>query len=372
MKRSLAASVAALLSAGVLAGCSHPFHAGAAAVVGDDRISTADLRTMVDRGLAGVPESSTSKPTTTDLEQLDLTQLIQLSVLKHMAKDLKAEPVTDAKIDAELAAAATSSSVTQAQLEQNAAAQGVDPKTLRTFAEVVAYEKAVLLALPIDQSKVAAQYEADKASKYEEVHVAHILVADKATADSIFAQVQADPSKFAALAKQYSTDTGSKDNGGDLGLQPHGAYVKEFGDAAWAGKDGTIIGPVQSQFGYHIIKVIEHKTISLADATDDIKFGLNADAFAAAYKKAAAEAKISVNPRFGVWAADAGSNGLGQVQASDDNSLSTPVSPSPSAASSADTGSSSTDSGGGAAGGTSGSGAVAPTTGTTATATPSK
>jgi parvulin-like peptidyl-prolyl isomerase len=365
VKRSrLAALVGALVTTvGVLAACS-PSHAGAAAVVGDERISTSDLRTMVDRGLAGVPASATTKPAAIDIERLDLTQLIMRSVLKQMAKNVKATPVTDAQIDAELTAAADGS--TKEQLEQGAAAQGVDPQSLRLFAEVVAYEKAVIQALPIEQSKVQAAYDAAKASKYEQVHVAHILVATKAQADSILAQVQADPSKFGALATQFSTDTGSKANGGDLGFAAHGSYVQEFGDAAWAGKDGTIVGPVQTQFGFHIIKIIEHRTTSLADATSELKLQLNGGAFVAAFKKASGALNISVNPRFGKWVPDAGSDGLGAVQASDTDALSTPVSPSPSPSPSQDRGSSSTDSGGGSTGGST---QVAPTTGTSATAT---
>ena len=330
VKRSLlAASVAALLTTGVLAGCSHPYHAGAAATVGEDRISTDQLRTMVDRGFAGIPASVTTKPERVDIERLDLGQLIQLAVLKQMAKDLKAVPVTDAQIDGEITTAAQSSSLEE--LQANAAAQGVDPKTLRIFAEVVAYQKAVITAPPISQQALQQAYDSAKASTYEEVHVAHILVATKAEADSIYAQLQADPSKFAALAAQYSTDTGSKANGGDLGFANRGAFVKEFSDAAFAGKDGTIVGPVQSQFGFHIIQVIAHRTISFEDASPALRLSLNSDAFVDAYKKAAAALSISVNPRFGAWVADGGQDGLGDVEASDKGDLSSPVAPAPTA-----------------------------------------
>jgi parvulin-like peptidyl-prolyl isomerase len=327
VKRSfIAASVAALLTTGILAGCSHPFHGGAAAVVGDGRISSSELGTMVNRGLAAVPADSTSKPATIDLERLDLSQLIQLQVLKRMAKDLKVT-VTDAQIDAELTVAAGDSTLDD--LYAKAASQGVDKKTLRTFAEVVAYEKAILNGLPIAQDKVQAAYDSAKTSTFEEVHVAHILVATKAEADAINAQLQADPTQFAALAAKSSTDTGSKANGGDLGFVTRGGGLDaDFAAAAFAGKDGTIIGPVQTQFGFHLIKVIAHRTISLADATPQLKQQLNGDAFVAAFKKAAAGLSISVNPRFGAWVPDGGSDGLGDVEASDAGALSTPVSPS--------------------------------------------
>jgi len=76
-------------------------------------------------------------------------------------------------------------------------------------------------------------------------------------------QVQADPSKFVDLAKQYSED-GSAVDGGDLGWFSRGQMVKSFEDAAFALKDANQISDVvQSEFGYHLIQLVERK-----DATD--------------------------------------------------------------------------------------------------------
>ncbi|WP_240545975.1 peptidylprolyl isomerase [Paenibacillus artemisiicola] len=108
----------------------------------------------------------------------------------------------------------------------------------------------------------------------EEVKASHILVATKEEADAIIKQLEGG-ADFAALAKEKSTDTGSKDNGGDLGFFGKGAMDPAFEKAAFALKVGEMTKePVKSQYGYHIIKVTdrhEAKAATLAEKKDEIK-----------------------------------------------------------------------------------------------------
>ncbi len=64
---------------------------------------------------------------------------------------------------------------------------------------------------------------------------------------------------FAALAREVTDDTGSKESGGDLGWFGRGRMVKEFEDAVFALRPGEISAPVKSQYGYHVIKLEERQ-----------------------------------------------------------------------------------------------------------------
>ena len=102
-----------------------------------------------------------------------------------------------------------------------------------------------------------AYYDANKDSfKADEVTASHILVESEDTAKEVLAKLKAG-GDFAALAKEYSIDTQTKDNGGSLGTFGRGQMVKEFEDAAFALKPGEISEPVKSEYGYHIIKVTD-------------------------------------------------------------------------------------------------------------------
>ncbi|WP_338787493.1 peptidylprolyl isomerase [Metabacillus sp. FJAT-53654] len=88
------------------------------------------------------------------------------------------------------------------------------------------------------------------------VKASHILVADEATAKEVKDKLAAGE-KFEDLAKELSTDTGSAQNGGELGWFGKGQMVKEFEDAAFKLKEGEVSAPVKTDYGYHIIKVTE-------------------------------------------------------------------------------------------------------------------
>lgn len=92
----------------------------------------------------------------------------------------------------------------------------------------------------------------------DQIHAEHILVKTQAEAQDLEKQI-AGGAKFEDLAKSKSIDTGSAAQGGDLGFFSKGQMVKPFEDAAFALDVGQVSQPVQSQYGWHIIKVLEKR-----------------------------------------------------------------------------------------------------------------
>jgi parvulin-like peptidyl-prolyl isomerase len=109
---------------------------------------------------------------------------------------------------------------------------------------------------------------ADTPRSQDEVWARHILVADEATANTVRTRLL-NGEDFAKVAAEVSTDTGSKDKGGDLGWFARGAMVPEFEAAAFSLKIGEISQPVKSQYGYHIIQVLAHNEVPLDASSYD-------------------------------------------------------------------------------------------------------
>ena len=121
----------------------------------------------------------------------------------------------------------------------------------------------------VSEQELREAFEQSSKSAQPKREIAHILfpVAQDATdeqraeakaeADKVLAEVKANPKNFAALAKKYSKDPGSAQNGGNLGyLAKDGGLGKEFEDAAFSLPKGQISDVVQTAYGYHIITIL--------------------------------------------------------------------------------------------------------------------
>jgi foldase protein PrsA len=155
-------------------------------------------------------------------------------------------------------------------------ARGLDEAQVKTaLREQIILDKALANQVSITPAQISQYFQKNHAAfdKPEQVQARHILVPDLATANKVKAQLKPDGSNFAELAKQYSTDPGSKDKGGELGLFRRGQMVPSFDAAAFSMPVNAISAPVKSPFGYHIIQVEAHQPgtkATLANSTDKI------------------------------------------------------------------------------------------------------
>ena len=219
-----------------------------------------------------------------------LDQLVAYHLLAQESRARKLA-IADADVDARLAEI-RKSFPTEEAFTQGIAAQGL------TLAQLKAQAKTSLeVAKVIDtevNSKVAVQ-DAEVAAYYQQnlerfkqgdsVHAAHILIGmpqnatpeqkaeAKTRAAAVLKTIKAG-GDFATLARASSQDTGSAQNGGDLGFFPKGQMTPAFEEAAFKLKPGTVSGLVETPFGFHIIKVSERRaprTAPFTEASGQIK-----------------------------------------------------------------------------------------------------
>lgn len=212
-------------------------------------------------------------------QQQILDQLINLELIRQLAKAEELDQVTEADIDAEVEKnkAEVASDATFASWEEFLQANELTEESFRHYVR--------------DSIVINRMFEAHGGpSEVEQVHALHILVEEEATGKEVLEKLKAGE-KFEDLAAQYSIDTGSKDQGGDLGWFPKGVMVSEFEEAAFALEPGETSALVQTQFGYHIIRVVEKGIRELDPA---IKEQIQGQAFDLWFTEERAKATIEI------------------------------------------------------------------------------
>ena len=149
---------------------------------------------------------------------------------------------------------------------------------------VVLSSEALASQITVSDADIKSFYD-QNAKRYgveEQRRASHILVAvkkdasaaevaaAKAKAEKLLAQVRAAPADFARLAKANSDDPGSGERGGDLDLFGRGMMVKPFEDAVMTMKPGEVAGPIQTQFGWHLVKLNETRAAA-TPTLDDLR-----------------------------------------------------------------------------------------------------
>lgn len=317
-----------LLVAGLLllGGCGRT-GIGIAARVGDTRILTSALEVRVTRGYAN--QTFAQQQSKDAYQRAWLNRLITSRLIDVAARRLGVA-VTDKQVDDRLDEFVKSAG-SRATLEQQAAAQGIAKEDLRQAIYDLQLRDAVADKLVehtvVTEAQLRAEY-AKRLPQLDVAHIAHVSVADKATADSVAAQARAG-TDFAALAKKYSKDVNTAQSGGDLGTvgNGEGKFEKAFERAVFTARTGQIVGPIHTGTGYEVVKVIERRTTTFEQAKTDLRRSVlgtvRDDTMAKYLTDLANELHVSVNPRFGRW--DPANAGVAPI---DGNQLSSPA-PSP-------------------------------------------
>jgi foldase protein PrsA len=220
------------------------------------------------------------------------------------------------------------------QLKQQVAAQGQNYEELlqtrQISEEVLRTQQRVQLAVDLIAVKLVP-YPPDaelrktlnqRKDDFLEVHVRHVLVKDKATANAVREELVAG-GDWATVAKRRSIDTQSKDKGGDLGFNAKGSTVKPFETVEYKlaaqgdckGKtsgscQSPISQPVKTQFGYHVLQVVG---VRLPKLDNELRAKLEPtvrdrrqQAVQRWFEEQVKTAEVTINPRFGRWDAENG------------------------------------------------------------------
>ncbi|ESU31116.1 hypothetical protein G3A_18325 [Bacillus sp. 17376] len=197
------------------------------------------------------------------LDTLITNKVIEMEASKEKVK------VTGNEIDEELTKLQESYGGEEAfasALEQNQ----VSMDRIREDIEIyLLAEKLIGPSIDVTEEEMKTYFEENKDSfdQEEQVKTSHILAEDEATAKKVKKEID-NGNDFAELAKEYSTDSSNADNGGDLGFFGKGEMAEEFEKAAFALEIDAISEPVKTEFGYHIIMLVDKKAAKAAEFVD--------------------------------------------------------------------------------------------------------
>ena len=234
------------------------------AIVAGKEITNAD----VDAFLANLPAEQRQYASNPYFREQYVEQVVTLHVLEKMADDLQLDMTDDYKKMLENIVRDIKARMAMNEIMKDITVTDIEAETVYNI-------------------------NPDNFSKPETVSAKHILVDSEDVCKEILAQIQNGEKTFEDAAKESSTCP-SGQQGGDLGEFGKGQMVKEFEEAAFAAEIGAIVGPVQTQFGFHLIKVeakSEAETLAFDVVKEQIKKNLLQQKQQQAYTTKIAELK---------------------------------------------------------------------------------
>lgn len=250
-------------------------------------------------GLAYDPEA--------DLSPVDFAQYlgaaVQWQVIEHAAQNEYSITPTPEEIDegvARLVEDFADGATTAEFLE----AQNISEEVLRESAVQQLIQDTVREALSttVDQpTEDEAQQQIDSAPlQWTTVCVAHILVATEDEADAIIARVEGGD-EFGVVAGEASTDTGSGSDEGNLGCTTPTDFVPEFADATMSAEIGELAGPVETEFGFHVILVESREEPTVDGVMESLLEARVDSAVSDWYLDKLGAANVNVVGEYGTW-----------------------------------------------------------------------
>lgn len=311
----LPAVALAVLSALLLGACASEGtgSAQAAATVNGDEITIDEVRARVDAVRANpqfaeqMDDEEEGGDFTEQVQAEVLTGLVLSRLLAQGADDLGVE-ITDEDLEQQRERVVEQVGGEEAfedlVEESNLTEDDVEAQ-LRDFALQEAVTDELVAEVDVDEDELREAYE----QNYGTAQARHILVETEEAAQQVLGRLEAGED-FGELAREVSTDPSAEQNAGDLGEFRRGQMDADFSAAVFAADEGEIVGPVQTQFGFHVIEVVEvDEGPPLEEVEDEIRdqllSGDREQQFDEWLSEQAAEAEITVNPRFGEWDGDA-------------------------------------------------------------------
>ncbi|HSJ47141.1 MAG TPA: peptidylprolyl isomerase [Euzebyales bacterium] len=295
----------------LVAACGGAAGSDVAATVGDVQITTAEVDEAYQQRAEGPAAASElagdeSGAVEEELKAGVLTNLIRTEVLHQAAEERDIE-VTDEEI-AEQRALLVEQAGGEEALQEVIENANVSDEELRANLrdQVIQNEITSQLAEGVDQVAIEDAYEKDPQGRYgAKVEVRHILTEKRAQARDAMERLEAGED-FGEVASEVSIDPGSAENGGDLGAIGRGATVPPFEKAAFNAEVGELVGPVRSDFGFHVLEVTGRVPApDLADVESQIRTELEAQSGGQAFNEFitgfVADLDIEVDEQYGRW-----------------------------------------------------------------------
>ena len=249
-------------------------------MVDGEKIARADYQAIVDQARKTYKTQKRDFPKAGSQEFQALKNevvqfLVQRVELEQEAKDLDIE-VTEKQVDARLEQIKKQYfGGDDKKYQKQLSDQGLSDKQVRgdIRSQIISEEltKKVTAEVKVTDKQVEDYYKQNLAqySQPQTREVRHILVKTRAQANDIYDQLK-DGADFAALAKKFSQDTGSKATGGKLTITK-GQTVAPFDQTAFLLKNNVISRPVKTEFGFHIIQPLKDATAAKVQEFKDVK-----------------------------------------------------------------------------------------------------